>query len=161
IVVSPSTQTQILHFPQPVPVGGGPIFDEPFQLSLAGQTTTGLDLFATAADIQGALASLPIVSAGGSVAVTQISNDASGITFAITFGGSLTQANLPLITSNVPDVFARPAGSPVISGVDVTLVAGTLTLNAGITATDAIALAPDSPAAVTLGDGVAGASFAL
>src|SRR5262249_47585945 len=149
-----STQTQTLT------VSPSALIDFDFNGHITSFLGAGSTIPIDADNIQSALMGLPgIGDAGGTVTVTQGNG-----TFTIAFGGTLTHADLPLLSVAVvqgPQAGVAASGTPVISGQEVDLSAAQMTINAGITATTGIALDPGSPAPVTLGDGVAGASFAL
>jgi autotransporter-associated beta strand protein len=70
-----------------------------FTLTFKGQTTTPLAANATADQVQTALNALTTIGgAGGSVTVSQ-----SGANYIVSFGGSLTGANQPLMTPGASD----------------------------------------------------------
>jgi autotransporter-associated beta strand protein len=96
-----------------------------FNLTFAGQTTTTLDITSAtlAADMQAALNALSsIAGVGGFVTVTQGSGPLSNV-YTIVFGGSLLEANNPLmtVTTSGPPDNATIVLSGTTSGANGTL----------------------------------------
>jgi len=144
---SPANNAQRVGFStQGAQTNGGNLVDGTFTLTVNGQTTAALSIWAGAADVQTAMEALSGVGAGN-VDVQALDTGTQTRSFVVSFIGTLGNQNVPQVTVGLTATQSIPS-EPGPFTIATTLVAG------NSTGTDAVQT-------ISLAGGAAGGTFTL